>query len=148
MAIVRWDPWREIEDVFGRYSRANGVTRGGNQELACACDCDWTPRVDIAETDKAFVIKAEVPEVKKEDVSITVESGVLTIRGERKQEQEEKGKTFHRVERCYGEFTRTFSLPDNVDETNIKAVFKDGMLSLEIPKTEKAKPKAIEIKVE
>jgi HSP20 family protein len=145
MALVKWDPWREIEDMFDRYTRAGGVPRGGGQELARTGD--WTPRVDIAETDQAFVIKAEVPEVKKDDVKITVDNGILSICGERKQEQEEKGKTFHRVERFYGQFTRSFTLPDNVDEDNITATFKDGMLSLEIPKTEKAQPKAIEVKV-
>jgi HSP20 family protein len=129
MALVKWDPWREIEDMFDRYTRAGGVPRGGGQELARTGD--WTPRVDIAETDQAFVIKAEVPEVKKDDVKITVDNGILSICGERKQEQEEKGKTFHRVERFYGQFTRSFTLPDNVDEDNITATFKDGMLSLE-----------------
>lgn len=144
MALVKWDPWREIEDMFDRYTRA-GVPRGGGQELARTGD--WTPRVDIAETELAFVIKAEVPEVNKDDVKITVDNGVLSICGERKQEKEEKGKTFHRVERFYGQFTRSFTLPENVDEDNITATFKDGMLSLEIPKTEKAQPKAIEVKV-
>jgi HSP20 family protein len=94
------------------------------------------------------VIKAEIPEVNKEDVKITVDNGVLTIRGERKQEKEEKGKKFHRVERSYGSFTRSFTLPDNVDETKIKASFKDGMLNLHIQKSEKAKPRVIEVKVE
>ena len=106
------------------------------------------PRVDIAETDKAFVIKAEIPEVNKEDVKITVDNGVLTVRGERKQEKEEKGKKFHRVERYYGSFTRSFTLPDNVDETKIKASFKDGMLNLSIQKAEEAKPEVIDVKVE
>jgi len=146
MAIARWDPWREIEDMFDRYARAGSLPRGGGHELARAGD--WTPRVDIAETDKAFVIKVEIPEVKKEDVSITVDNGILSIRGERQQEKEENGKTFHRIERSYGEFTRNFTLPDNVEVEGINATFKDGMLSLDIPKTEKAKPKAIEVKVE
>jgi HSP20 family protein len=146
MAIIKWDPWREIDNLFDRYTRAGCVPGCGSQELARTGD--WTPRVDIAETDNVFLIKAEVPEVKKEDVRITVENGILSIRGERKQETEETGKTFHRIERSYGEFTRNFTLPDNVDESSIKATFKDGMLSLEIPKTEKAKPKAIEVKVE
>ena len=109
---------------------------------------DWSPRVDIVENDKEFVIKAEIPEVKKEDVKVTVDNGVLTIRGERKQEKEEKGKKFHRVERHYGSFTRSFSLPENIDETKTKASFKDGMLDLKIQKTKEAKPKAIEVKVE
>jgi HSP20 family protein len=109
---------------------------------------DWSPRVDISETDNEFVVKAEIPEVKKEDVKVSVDNGVLTIQGERKQEKEEKGKKFHRVERYYGSFVRSFTLPDNVDETKVKATFKDGMLSLQIPKTAETKPKAIEVKVE
>jgi len=146
MAIVRWDPWQEIADKFDRYTRAAGQPRAGSQEVIATGD--WAPRVDIAETDKAFVIKAEIPEVNKEDVKVTVDNGVLAIRGERKQEKEEKGKKFHRVERYYGSFTRSFTLPDNVDESKIKASFKDGMLNLEIQKTEKAKPKVIEVKVD
>ncbi len=146
MAIVRWDPWREIEDMFDRYTRSGGVPRGAGQELAPAGD--WSPRVDIAETDKAFVIKAEIPEVKKENVKVSVNNGVLSVCGDREQEKEDKGKTFHRVERHYGSFCRSFTLPENVDEANIKATFKDGMLSLDIPKTEAPKPKVIEVKVE
>jgi HSP20 family protein len=146
MEIVRWDPWREIADKFDRYTRAVGQPQAGSQEVIATGD--WAPRVDIAETDEAFVIKAEIPEVNKEDVKVTVDNGVLTIRGERKQEKEEKGKKFHRVERSYGSFVRSFTLPDNVDETKIKASFKDGMLNLQIQKTEKAKPKVIEVNVE
>ena len=146
MAIVRWDPWQEIADKFDRYTRAVGQPRAGSQEVVATGD--WAPRVDIAETDKAFVIKAEIPEVKKEDVQVTVDNGVLAIRGERKQEKEEKGKKFHRVERYYGSFTRSFTLPDNVDETKISASFKDGVLNLQIQKTEEVKPKSIEVKVE
>jgi HSP20 family protein len=146
MAIVRWDPWREIEDMVERYTRAVGQPRAGSQEVVSAGD--WAPRVDIIETDKAFVIKAEIPEVNKEDVKVTIDNGLLTIRGERKQEKEEKGKKFHRIERSFGIFTRSFTLPDNVDETNIKASFKDGMLNLQILKTEEVKQKAVEIKVE
>ncbi|MFI5323072.1 MAG: Hsp20/alpha crystallin family protein [Thermodesulfobacteriota bacterium] len=146
MEIVRWDPWREIADKFDRYTRAVGQPQAGSQEVIATGD--WAPRVDIAETDEAFVIKAEIPEVNKEDVKVTVDNGVLTIRGERKQEKEEEGKKFHRVERYYGRFARSFTLPDNVDETKIKASFKDGMLNLQIQKTGKAKPKVIEVKVE
>jgi HSP20 family protein len=108
---------------------------------------DWAPRVDIAETDKEFSIKAEIPDVKKEDVKVLVDNGILTIKGERKQEKEEKGKKFHRVERFYGSFTRSFTLPDNVDESKIEASFKDGMLNLTIPKTAETKPKAIDVKI-
>ncbi|MEJ2333261.1 MAG: Hsp20/alpha crystallin family protein [Desulfobulbaceae bacterium] len=88
-----------------------------------------------------------MPEVKKEEVKISVDNGILSIRGERKQEMEEKGKKFHRVERYYGSFTRSFTLPDNVDETKIEASFKDGMLNIQIPKSEKSKPKAIDVKI-
>ena len=108
---------------------------------------DWAPRVDIAETETEFVIKAEIPEVKKEDVKISVEDGALKISGERKQEKEEKDKKFHRVERFYGSFMRSFILPDNIDESKIEATFKDGVLNVALPKTEKAKPKALEVKV-
>lgn len=146
MNLVRWDPWREIEDTFDRYTRAVGSPRGIGRNMAALGE--WAPRVDIAETDAEFVIKAEVPEVKKEDVKVSVENGVLTISGERKQEKEEKGKKFHRVERYYGSFSRSFSLPENVDDTKVKATFKDGVLTLALPKTEEIKPKAIEVKVE
>ena len=146
MALIKWDPFREIEDMFDRYNKAVGWPRSGSQEIMTTGD--WSPRVDISETDNEFVIKAEIPEVKKEDVKVTVDNGVITIKGERKQEKEEKGKKLHRVERYYGSFTRSFTLPENVDESKIKAGFKEGMLNLQIPKTEKAKPKAIEIKVE
>jgi len=145
MAIVKWDPFREIEDMVDRYTKAIGWPRRGNQEVMTTGD--WTPRVDIAETEKEFVIKAEIPEVKKEDVKVTVDNGVLTIRGERKQEKEEKGKKYHRIERYYGSFTRSFTLPENVDDTKIEASFKEGISNLQIPKSREAKPKASEIKI-
>jgi HSP20 family protein len=146
MTLIRWDPGREIEAMYDRYTRAAGQPQAGSQEVIATGD--WTPRVDIAETDKAFEIKAEIPEVNKDDVKVTVHNGVLTIQGERKQEKEEKGKKFHRVERYYGSFTRSFTLPDNVDETKIEASFKDGILNLQIQKAVEVKPKAIEVKVE
>jgi HSP20 family protein len=146
MALLRRDPEQEMQDMLERYARALGQPRAGSQEVIATGD--WAPRVNIAETEKAFEIKAEIPEVNKEDVKVTVHNGVLTIQGERKQEKEEKGKKFHRVERLYGSFTRSFTLPDNVDETKISALFKDGILNLQIQKTEEAKPKSIEVKVE
>ncbi len=136
----------EIEDMFDRYTRAMGWHANQGHELVTSGD--WSPRVDISETDKEFVIKAEIPEVKKEDVKVSVDNGVLTIQGKRSQEKEEKGKQFHRVERYYGSFVRSFTLPDNVNETKIKATFKDGMLNLQMPKTAASKPKSIEVKVE
>lgn len=146
MALIKWEPMREIEDMFDRYTRAMGWPSNRGQELITTGD--WSPRVDISETDNEFIVKAEIPEVKKEDVKVSVDNGVLTIQGERKQEKEEKGEKFHRVERYYGSFVRSFTLPDNVDETKVKATFKDGMLNLQIPKTAETKPKAIEVKVE
>jgi HSP20 family protein len=145
MQLTKWDPFREMEDMFDRYTKALTWPRRGSHEIMTTGD--WAPRVDIAETDEAYIIKAEVPEVKKEDVKIVVDSGVLTISGERKQEREEEDKKFRRVERLYGSFTRSFTLPNNVDEAKVDASFKDGILKLQIPKTEKTKPKAIEVKV-
>jgi HSP20 family protein len=145
MAIVKWDPFSEMEAMFDRYTRAVGWPRRGSQELMATRD--WAPLVDIAETDHEFFIKAEIPEVNKEDVKVTVDNNVLTIRGERKQEKEEKGKKFHRVERYYGTFARSFTLPENVDQAKIEASFKDGMLNLRLPKTEKVRAKEIEVKV-
>jgi HSP20 family protein len=108
---------------------------------------DWVPAVDVSETDGEYQIKAEIPDVKKEDVKVTLEDGVLTIQGQRKQEKEDKGTKYHRVERAYGSFVRSFTLPDLVDEQKVKAEFKDGVLNLQLPKSEKAKPKAIEVTV-
>ncbi|MCK4838333.1 MAG: Hsp20/alpha crystallin family protein [Desulfobulbaceae bacterium] len=145
MELTKWEPFREMEDVFERFSRPLGWHHRFGQELARPGN--WVPCVDISETDKEFVIKAEIPDISKEEVKVTVENGVLSFRGERKQEKEEKGKKFHRIERYYGSFCRSFSLPDNVDESKIDASFKDGMLELTIPKTETKKPKSIEVVV-
>ena len=145
MALVKWDPWREMEELFDRYSRAMGFPRGAQETLTAG---DWSPRVDIVELENEFQIRADIPGVDKDNVSVTVENGVLTLKGERKRETEEKGKKFHRVERFTGTFTRQFTLPENIDTAGIRAVFKDGILSLHLPKTEKAKPKAIDIHVE
>ncbi|MBA5873749.1 MAG: Hsp20 family protein [Nitrospira sp. CR1.2] len=150
MAIVRWDPFRELQDMSDRLNRmianpASGGSVGQGKEVMTVAD--WTPTVDISETEAEYAIKAELPEVKREDVKVTVEDGVLTIQGERKQEKEEKGKKYHRVERSYGRFVRTFTLPDTVDEGKVRAEYADGVLHLHLPKSEKAKPKQIEVKV-
>jgi len=148
MALVRWDPFRELEEVSDRLNRmfARPAARAANGKETMIV-ADWTPSVDISETEGEYQIKAEIPDVKKEDVKVTVEDGVLTIQGERKYEKEEKGKKYHRIERSYGSFVRTFSLPDVIEEEKVKAEFKDGVLNLHLPKSEKAKPKAIEVKV-
>ena len=145
MQLTKWDPFKEMEDVFERYTKSLDWPRRASQQVMATGD--WAPRVDIAETEKEFIIKAEIPEVKKEDVAVTVDNGVLTIRGERKQEKEEKSKKFHRVERYFGTFMRSFTLPDHVDETKIEASFKDGMLNLHVPKSAEAKPKVIDVKI-
>ncbi|WP_018914114.1 Hsp20/alpha crystallin family protein [Thiomonas sp. FB-6] len=153
MAMVPWDPWHEIEDMFDRYTRAVGLSRVGNWGRRAlgtepAAAADWAPRVDISETPAAFVIKAEIPEVKKDDVKITIDAGMVTISGERRQETEQKDTKYHRVERYYGSFSRSFSLPGNVDEQAAKAEFKEGVLSLSIPKAAEARPKVLEVKVQ
>jgi HSP20 family protein len=119
---------------------------GGNGKESITLP-EWTPLADITEDDKEYVIKAELPELRKEDVKVTVENGVLTISGERKFEKEEKKKKYHRVERGYGSFVRTFALPEDADADKIKAKFKNGVLMVHLPKNEKAKPKQIEVQV-
>jgi HSP20 family protein len=162
--IVRFDPWkgglmnlmryeptrvpyfREMEEVSERLNRLFGTWSRPNGKEALTV-ADWAPVVDIQETDNEYLVKAELPEIKKEDVKVTVENGVLAIQGERKQEKEEKGKKFHRIERSYGTFLRTFAVPADADETKVAADFKDGVLRVHLPKAEKPRPKAIEVKV-
>jgi HSP20 family protein len=108
---------------------------------------EWTPVVDIAEDDKEYTISAELPGLNKEDVKATVEGGVFSITGERKVEEEEKNKNYHRIERSYGTFTRSFTLPEGVSSDKISAEFKDGVLKVHLPKDEKVKPKSIDVKI-
>ena len=148
MSIVRWDPFRELEEMSDRLNRAFGkstLAREGGKDAMIAFD--WAPSVDISETNEEFVVKAELPGINKEDVKVAVEDGVVRIQGERKQEKEEKDKKFHRIERSYGSFMRTFSLPSNVDEAKIQAQYKDGLLTLRLPKSPTAKPKSVDVKV-
>ena len=150
MSLVRWDPFREMEEMSSRLRNyfAWPRTRDVNTSREMMTAPDWSPVVDISETNEEYIIKAELPEVKKEDVKVTVDNGVLTLQGERKHEKEEKGKKFHRIERFYGSFMRTFSLPDDADENKIHADFKDGILLLRVIKNPKAaRPKAIDVKV-
>ncbi len=148
MNLMKWDPFNELEEMSNRLNRIFGrsapPTTTSNEMLKVA---DWTPSADIQETDNAYLIKAEIPGVNKEDVKVTVEDGVLTIRGERKAEKEETGKKFHRIERSYGSFLRSFRMPEGVDDAAAKAEFKDGMLNVTLPKSEKAKSKAVSINV-
>ena len=148
MNLVKWDPFRELEDVSNRLNRLFGQSlarsESGQNMLAVV---DWAPSVDISETDSEYLIKGEIPGVKKEDVKVSIQDGMLTIQGERKQEKEEKGKKFHRIERSYGSFVRSFRVPNDADENSVKAEFKDGMLNVTLAKSAKAKPKAIEVSV-
>lgn len=150
--LTRWDPFQGLEDIQNRLSTLMGQNRPlhragnghGREEITLA---DWMPLADITEDEKEYLIKAELPEVRKEDVKVTVENGVLTISGERKFEKEEKNKKYHRVERGYGTFMRSFTLPEDADPSKVKAGFKNGLLTVQVPKSEHAKPKQIEVNV-
>ena len=148
-ALTRWDPYKEMDVLHNRLAKFFGLTPAstttGGQELMTLAE--WAPSVDISEDDKEWLIKAEIPEVKKEDVKVTVENGVLTITGERKFEKEEKDKKYHRIERSYGNFFRSFTLPEGAEGGKVSAEFKNGVLELRLPKNEKAKSKAVEVKV-
>jgi HSP20 family protein len=148
-ALTRWNQLRQLEalqhGLGSLFSRSPVQWPEGQEEpLAVA---EWAPLVDISEDDHEYLIKAELPEVKKEDVKVTAEEGTLTIMGERKFEKEEKGKKYHRVERAYGSFVRNFSLPDDASPAKVSAEFKDGVLTVHLPKTEKVKPQQIDVKV-
>jgi len=142
-----WDPFQELNEMQNRLTTLLGRTplRPGNGEEGITV-ADWAPVVDISEDANEYLIRAELPGLKREEVKVTVEDGVLSIAGERKVEKEEKDKKFHRVERSYGSFVRSFSLPDGSDSTKVNAEFKDGVLNVHLTKSPKAQPKAIEIK--
>ncbi len=147
--LTRWDPFREMDDLQKRVNSIFGLTpqRPPNGKEETMTVAQWLPLVDITEDGHEYLIKAELPEVRKEDVKVTVESGVLTISGERKFEKEEKDKRYHRIERSYGSFTRSFSVPDDADDSKVSAEFKDGVLTVRLTKSEKARPKSVEVKV-
>ena len=147
--LTRWNQLRQLEalqhGLGSLFSRSPAQWPEGQEEQIAVPE--WAPLVDISEDDKEYLIKAELPEVKKEDVKVTAEEGTLTIMGERKFEKEEKGKKYHRVERAYGSFGRTFSLPDDASPGKVSAEFKDGVLTVHLAKTQRAKPQQIEVKV-
>ena len=148
MDATGWNPSRELAEMSDRLNHVFArVPRGGREENEAMTVADWVPLVDISETGAEYTIQAEIPGVKKEDVKVTLEHGVLSIRGMRRQDVEGNSNKFHRMERSYGNFVRNFLLPDLVDDAKLEAIVKDGMLTLHLPKTEKAKPKAIEVKV-
>jgi HSP20 family protein len=146
--IKRWDPFREMEELQEKMTSLLGRparTDGNGEELMKVSQ--WAPLVDISEDEKEYLIKTELPEIKKEDVKVTVENGILSITGDRKLEKEEKNKKFHRVERAYGSFIRRFTVPEDASGTKVNAEFKDGVLKVHLPKNEEKKAKEIEVKV-
>jgi HSP20 family protein len=143
--IKRWDPLREIISLREDMDRLFNTFFG--KHMTEEIEGIWIPVIDIEEDNENFIVKAELPGLKREDVKISVRGNLLTISGERKQEEETKNKTYHRVERSYGKFSRTISLPSEVDMNKIKAVYKDGVLIITLPKPETLKPKEIEVEI-
>jgi len=141
MSLIRWDPFRELESIQARLNRLAG------EAGEVAAFADWTPAVDVQEVGNEYLVKADLPDVKREDVKVTFEDGVLTLEGERKLEKEEKAGKFHKVERAYGKFVRRFAMPSEIDSGKVEATFKDGVLNVRLPKAEGAKPKTIQVKV-
>jgi HSP20 family protein len=145
--LSRWSPFKDLVNMQREMSRlfdslfADFETDGNYLT-------SWSPRVDVLENNDAYLIKAELPGVNKNDVKIILRENVLTIKGEKKQEKEEKDHNFHRIERSYGSFERSFTLPSGVKNDKIDASYKDGVLTITLPKVEEAKPKEIEVKVE
>jgi HSP20 family protein len=145
MSLVRWNPFAEFDSMFNRRMPAAFINwprlpvENGNAV--------WAPSADISETEKEFCIRAELPAVKKEDVKVTLEDGMITVKGERRQEKEVKEAKFHQVETVYGSFERRFGLPENVNPEGVRCDYKDGILSIHLPKTEakKATPKHISV---
>jgi HSP20 family protein len=133
MAIMRWNPYRNLDRFFEREGAAATTT--------------WSPLVDISENEKELVVKAELPGMELKDIEVTFDNNILTIRGERRFEHETKKEDYHRVEREYGYFSRSFALPAVVDEAKVKADYKDGILKVVLPKREQAKSKGIRVNV-
>ncbi|HSD64093.1 MAG TPA: Hsp20/alpha crystallin family protein [Ignavibacteriaceae bacterium] len=153
MAIVRWDPSRDLLNIerefnrmFQSFNNRFGFGDSDNDVMEYE-NAMWTPLTDISEDDNNFTLKLDLPGVKKEDVKINYENGQLSISGERKQEHEKKNSKYHRVERSYGRYFRSFNLPSKIQEDKIDAEFKDGQLTITVPKSEDAKPKQIEVKI-
>ena len=148
-SIVRWDPFKEMSGLQDRMNRLFddvwGRGRRGEEEFISG---GWVPPVDVRETKDSLEIAAELPGIDPKNVEVAVESGILSLRGTRTFEKAAEGETYHRVERAYGAFERSFTLPGNVDAERIQATYRNGVLHLSVPKREEAKPKAISIKIE
>ncbi len=144
--MIRWEPYRDLPATHDRFNRLFNETfsrvLGDVGDLSTR---SWAPEVDIYETDQSVVLKAELPGVNPKDAEIRIQDGTLYLKGERKFENEVKEENYHRVERAYGSFTRSFALPSSIDSEKAKAEYKDGVLTLTMPKREEAKPKTIQI---
>jgi HSP20 family protein len=138
MSLIKWDPFRDLEESVRRWPRTTELTRR----------FDWQPSADISETESEYLIRAELPAVKKDDVKVTVDQRMITIQGERRHSSEAKDEKFHRVENFYGNFARSFVLPENIDEAAIRADSKDGVLTVHLPKTKVNAPQVVDIKVQ
>ena len=144
MNLVPFDPLRELEGLSGRLSRLFDATKLPGEGAIFG---DWTPAMDIEETDGEYLLKTDLPAMKREEVKVGITDGVLTVEGERHQEKEEKGKKFHKIERSFGRFVRRVAVPTDVDQEKVRAEFKDGVLSVHMPKSESAKPRSVDVKI-
>src|SRR5438034_8479913 len=149
--VITWNPLREIDEAQNRLNRfflGGFPNRMGSGEIPSLAVADWSPEVDISEDDHGYLVKADLPEMKKDDVRVTVEDGILSVSGERRTEKEDKKKKFHLIERSYGTFRRSFTLPEDTDSKKVTAEFHDGVLKVHLPTTPIARSKAIEVKVQ
>ena len=145
MPLVKYNPFADVEDFpTGLRLFQDSINRLFSDQSAAR---PWAPPVDIFETDNELVLKADLPDVKKEEVEIMLENGTLTLKGQRKFEKDEKNKGFHRIERSYGSFVRYFTVPETVDSENVRAEYQNGVLTVTLPKKEVAKPRAIKVQV-
>ena len=145
MNLIRFEPFRELEDMTNRLNRLFGRLPAAPPDTEMFAD--WSPAMDVQETDAEYLIKADLPAVKREDVKVSVEDGVLTVEGEKKLEKEEKNKKFHRIERSYGKFVRRMAVPGDVDQLKVEADFKDGVLNVHMPKSPTAKPRSVDVRI-
>ena len=147
MNLTRIDPFRELESLSSRLNRIIGQPLSAQFGDDSPAFGDWAPAMDVEETDAEYLVRADLPSIKKEEVKIGISDGILTIEGERKREKEERGKKFHRVERSYGKFIRRLALPTDVDPQKVTAKFADGELQVHLPKSAASKPRSIDVNV-
>ncbi|MGB7622356.1 MAG: Hsp20/alpha crystallin family protein [Terriglobia bacterium] len=148
MAIVRWEPFRDLITLQERMNRLFDERFGRMRTTEESLDSgSWSPAVDIYETEQDIVLKAELPEIREKDIDIRLENNTLTLKGERKFEKETQEENYHRLERSYGTFSRSFTLPATVDQEKINAEYKDGVLKITLPKKAETKPKQIKVNI-